>query len=86
MIGETRNSLDPEESKARVAVRDALVVFLLVLVSSLLTAGYPPTAEVLYTSGLSGLMMGILSYMHAMGIKKPEVSEQGSSQGSSGLK
>ena len=86
MIGETRNNMDPEESKAKVAVRDALVVFLMVVVSNLLTAGYPPSLEILYNSGLAGLFMGILSYMHARGIKKPEVSGQGTSQGSSQLK
>jgi len=72
VIGETRSTMDPEESKGKIALRDAFVVFLVVLVSNLLTAGYPPTIEVLYTSVLSGLLMGIVSYMHALGIKKPQ--------------
>jgi len=71
MIGETRSSIDPAESKSTIALRDAVVVFLVVLVANLLKAGYPPTVEVLYTSVLSGVFMGIVSYMHALGIKKP---------------
>lgn len=71
MIGETREDLDQNSSKAKIALRDALVTFLYVLIAGLLTAGYPPTLEVLYTSGLSAALMGITSYMHARGIEKP---------------
>jgi len=77
VIGETRSLMDPEESKAKIALRDAFVVFLVVLTSNLLAAGYPPTWEVLYTSFLSGLLMGIISYMHALGIKKPQGESAG---------
>jgi len=72
MIGESQNDMDPVESKAKIALRDALVVFLLVLFTQLLAAGYPPSLEALYISGLTGGLQGIISYMHAMGIKKPE--------------
>lgn len=72
MIGESRNNLDPNQSKGKIALRDAFVVFLLTLVSSLLTAGYPPKPEILYTSALTALLTGIISYMHALGIKEPQ--------------
>jgi len=72
MLGETRDDLDPEESKAKIALRDAFIVFLFTLISNLLSYGYPPTPEALYASMLSGLLVGIVSYMHALGIKKPE--------------
>ena len=72
MIGEKRSDLDQNSSKARIALRDALVTFLYVLIAGLLTAGYPPTLEIVYTSGLTAGFMGVTSYMHARGIEKPE--------------
>lgn len=72
MIGETQNNMNPEESKAKIAVRDALVIFLLILFTQLLAYGYPPKLEVLYISVLTGGLQGLLSYMHALGIRKPE--------------
>lgn len=72
MIGRTQNNIDPEESKAKIALRDAAVIGLLNFVSGLLAFGYPPTPEVLYMTGLTALLTGIVSYMHALGIKKPQ--------------
>ena len=72
MIGETRSDMNPEQNKGVIALRDAFVVFLVVLITNLAAVGYPPTVEVLYTSTLAGLLIGIVSYMHALGIKKPE--------------
>jgi len=72
VIGESQTSADPEQNKAIIALRDAIVVFLLFLITNLLKAGYPPTIEAVYTALLAGLLMGIISYMHALGIKKPE--------------
>jgi len=55
-----------------VALRDAIVVFLLILVTKLIEVGYPPEIGAIYMAFLGGLLMGIISYMHALGIKKPE--------------
>lgn len=74
MIGETRRNIDPEESKAKIALRDGCVVFLLVLFTQLLAYGYPPQPEPVYISLLTGAIQGIISYMHAMGIEKPKLS------------
>lgn len=72
LIGETKNNIDPEQNKAIIALRDAFVVFLLVLVTNLISVGYPPTVEQVYQPLLASILMGIISYMHALGIKKPE--------------
>lgn len=72
MIGETRSDLNPEQSKARIAVRDAVVTGAITLISSLITFGYPPTPEVLYMNGLTALLTGIVSYAHAVGVKTKE--------------
>lgn len=72
MLGETRSSINPNESKAQIALRDALVVFLLILFTQMLAFGYPPKVETLYISFLTGGIQGLISYMHALGIKKPE--------------
>jgi len=72
VIGENRNQINPEASKSKIALRDAFVVFLMVLITQLLAEGYPPTIKALYIALLTGAAMGVLSYMHALGIKKPE--------------
>ena len=72
MIGESCSSINPNESKAKIALRDAFVVFLLVLFTQLLAYGYPPRVEALYVSILTGGIQALISYMHALGIKKPE--------------
>lgn len=74
MIGETRSSINPEEPKAKIALRDAFVVFLLVLFTQLLAYGYPPQFEAVYISLLTGAIQGLISYMHAIGIEKPKDS------------
>lgn len=71
MIGETREELKTASSKTIIAVRDALVVFFLLLVTKLIDIGYPPTVEAVYTAILPAILMGIISYMHAAGIEKP---------------
>ena len=72
MIGESKSDIANNDKKGLTAIRDAIVVFLVVLVTKLLEVGYPPTVEAVYPSLLAGLLMGIISYMTAMGIKKPE--------------
>jgi hypothetical protein len=73
MIGQNSMQIATDGSKAKTAIRDAIVVFIFALVSGLIAAGYPPTMQVLYTSGIAGVFMGITSYMYALGIKKPDV-------------
>ena len=72
MIGESKNQIANDDHKGLTALRDAFVVFLLVLVTRLIEVGYPPTVDVVYPAFLAGLLMGIFSYMASMGIKKPE--------------
>jgi hypothetical protein len=72
MIGETRSDLADGMSPYLVVLRDAIVVFLIVLLSRLMTAGYPPPPEVLYQSTLTAAFTAIVSYAHASGIKQPE--------------
>lgn len=64
--------MDPDDSKAQIALRDAFVVFLLILFTQLLAFGYPPQLEAIYISVLTGGLQGIISYMHALGIQRPE--------------
>lgn len=79
MIGESKSDIASNDSKGLTALRDAIVVFLLMLITKLLEVGYPPTIEVVYPSFLAGLLMGIISYMTSMGIKKPEQNSTHSS-------
>jgi len=72
VIGESKSDIASNDNKGLTAIRDAIVVFLLVLITKLLEIGYPPTIEAVYPSFLAGLLMGIISYMAAMGIKKPQ--------------
>ena len=72
MIGESKEQIAEQTNKGLVAFRDALVVFMLVLVTNLLQVQYPPTPEVCWQPLLAGLLMGIVSYMRALGIQKPE--------------
>jgi len=60
------------ESKWIIAIRDASVVFLISLTSNLLTYGYPPTKEAIYTSLLTALLMFALSLAHAWKVQAPE--------------
>jgi len=71
LLGETRDTIDPDTAKWKIALRDAFAVFLFTLISTLLAYGYPPTAQALYVSVLSGALTGVTSFMHALGIKKP---------------
>lgn len=72
MIGESQNQENESPNKAFIAFRDALVVFLLILVTNLIAVQGVPTPEQVWKPFLAGLLMGIISYMHALGIKKPE--------------
>jgi len=54
-----------------IALRDALVVFLISLTSNLLTYGYPPTEEAVYMSILTALLMFSLSLAHAWKVQAP---------------
>ena len=72
MIGESQNQENESPNKAFIAFRDALVVFLLILVTNLIAVQGVPTLEQIWKPFLAGLLMGIISYMHALGIKKPE--------------
>ena len=72
MIGESKNQIANDNHKGLTALRDAIVVFLLILITRLTEIGYPPTIDVVYPAFLAGLLMGIFSYMASMGIKKPE--------------
>ena len=72
MIGQTTTEVQNDMHKELTAIKDAIVVFLLVLVSNLVTAGYPPSGQVLYSSALAGLLAGLTSYAYTMGIKKKE--------------
>jgi len=60
------------ESKWVIAIRDALVTFLVSLTSNLLTYGYPPTKEAIYMSTLTALLMFALSLAHAWRVQAPE--------------
>lgn len=71
MIGDSRESINASESKAKIAFRDAIIVFLLILVTKLMEAGFPPTIEALYYAFLGAILMGIISYMYSLGIKRP---------------
>ena len=72
MIGESQNQENESPNKAFIAFRDALVVFALILVTNLIAVQGVPTLEQVWKPFLAGLLMGIISYMHALGIKKPE--------------
>lgn len=72
MIGESKEDIAQQPNKGLIALRDALVVFFLFLITRLVEAGYPPSVEVLYTSALAGGLMALISYMRSLGIKKPE--------------
>ena len=71
MIGQSKEQIAVDKNKEKTALKDAFVTFMMVLVSSLIAAGFPPTLQVLYTSGLAGLFIGITSYMNAYRIQKP---------------
>jgi len=71
MIGETSEQANNAGSKEKVALRDALVSFLITLFSALLAFGFPPTYEVLYMTFVTAGLTAIISYAHAYGIKKP---------------
>lgn len=70
MIGQSTTDIQNDNSPEKTALRDAFVTFLLVLISSLIAAGYPPQLEILYTSGLAAAFAGITSYANAMRIKR----------------
>jgi len=72
LIGESQNQENESPNKAFIAFRDALVVFALILVTNLIAVQGVPTLEQIWKPFLAGLLMGIISYMHALGIKKPE--------------
>jgi hypothetical protein len=72
MIGESKQTISEDLHRELTAIRDALVVFFLVLITRMLEVGYPPTVETVYQPLLAGFLMGIVSYMTSMGIKKPE--------------
>jgi len=59
-------------NKWKIAIRDALIVFLISLTSNLLTYGYPPTKEAIYMSLLTALLMFALSLAHAWKVQAPE--------------
>jgi len=59
-------------NKWKIAIRDALVVFLISLTSNLLTYGYPPTREAVYMSMLTALLMFALSLAHTWKVQAPE--------------
>ena len=75
MIGQSSSDVKADNSKEITAIRDALVSFLLVLLSTLLSHGYPPQMADVYTALLSAAFIGITSYAIAMGIKKPTTTE-----------
>jgi len=72
MIGESQKSSENGVNKGLIALRDSIIVFFLFLITRLVEAGYPPTIEVVYTCFLAAALMAIISYMHALGIQKPE--------------
>jgi len=72
MIGESVGTLNQNANKGLIALRDAIIVFLLLLVTGLIETPGVPTLETFYRAVLPALLMGIISYMHALGIKKPE--------------
>ncbi len=76
MIGQTSEEIANDPHPEYTAIRDAFVVFLLVLIASLLAAGYPPRVEILYTSGLAAGLEGITSYANAMRIKRKMPAKQ----------
>lgn len=75
LIGQSSEDIANDPHPEITAIRDAIVVFLLVLIASLLAAGYPPKVEILYTSGLAAALEGITSYANAMRIKRKVSSE-----------
>jgi len=60
------------KNKWIIALRDAIIVFLISLTSNLLTYGYPPSYEGLYMSILTALLMFALSLAHAWKVQAPE--------------
>jgi len=60
------------KNKWVIAIRDALIVFLISLTSNLLTYGYPPTHEAVYMSMLTALLMFALSLAHTWKVQAPE--------------
>lgn len=72
MIGESQTQKNENPNIAYIAFRDAFVTFLLILVTNLIAVQGVPTLEQIWKPFLAGLLMGIISYMHALGIKKPE--------------
>jgi len=60
-----------DKNKWIIAIRDALVVFLISLTSNLLTYGYPPTKEAAYMSILTALLMFALSLAHTWKVQAP---------------
>lgn len=76
LIGQNNEEIANDQHPELTAIRDAIVVFLLVLIASLLAAGYPPRVEILYTSGLAAALEGITSYANAMRIKRKATTSQ----------
>lgn len=64
------NVTDPCNDKApwKAALEDAGVIGGITLVSSLITAGFPPSVQLLYTAGLSAIFIGITTWATKRGI------------------
>jgi len=69
---------DPHDTKpirrrdaAKIAVRDAVVTGVYVLVANLAALGYPPTLPGVYSALLAAILMGLTSYMRAEKITVP---------------
>ena len=74
MIGESREQTNGH-SKSIIALRDALVIFFIVLFSNLLVNGYPPTLALVYGAAIAAALTALTSYAHARGITAPKKAE-----------
>jgi ABC-type uncharacterized transport system permease subunit len=75
MIGHTNEDMK-NGSAWKMALRDAIIVGAIQLLTLLLFNGYPPNIEILYMSGLTALLIGGISFANAMRIKLDLVRKQ----------
>ena len=59
------------------ALEETLVAFGIVLVVNLLVFGWPPSAEALYISGLSGVLWGLKTWTEARALKNVRTNDGG---------
>lgn len=76
MIGQDNAQVQADGSKAKTALRDAFIIFLITLLSQLSTAGFPPSIAVVYNALIAGGLTAVISYAYAVGVKRNQTPQQ----------